>query len=193
MFKASALLLALAVSPLAAADYSIDPGHSDLTFSIGYWSVGNVKGGFNDLAGAFTLDEKDPSKDKVEAVIQTASIDTRNERRDKHLRSADFFDVEQFPTAIFKSTKVEAGKDKDSLLITGDLTLRGVTKPVVLNARKTGEALGAKEEKRVGFSATTTLNRKDFGIAWNKVKKTGEAMLGDAVELSFDIQGIEKK
>jgi polyisoprenoid-binding protein YceI len=182
-----ALGLLLATASLQAADtYSFggrNAAHSEISFKITHWMINKVSGSFTQFEGQIGYDEKKPENSKVEVSIDTASISTRNEMRDKHLRSADFFDVEKFPKATFKSSKVEKAADGKSLTVTGDLSLHGVTKAVVLNVVIPGTATDNMGNSILGFEATTTLHRKDFGIAWNKVNKTGTSMLGDDVEI----------
>jgi polyisoprenoid-binding protein YceI len=176
-------LAALATVPMMAAEtYTFDNAHSEVGFNVGYFAMLKVHGAFSKASGSIQYDAKDPAKDSVDMVIDTASIDTRNEMRDKHLRSEAFFDVEKIPTATFKSTKVEAGKD-GGLAITGDLSLHGVTKPVVLNAKILGTIEDTMGRQQLMFSASTTINRTDYGIAWNQTNKTGQLRISNDVEI----------
>lgn len=174
-----------------AAEYAIDPAHSSVGFKIRHL-VSQTKGQFADFAGTFSYDAKAPTKSSVDAVIQAKSINTQNEKRDEHLRGADFFEVAKYPTLTFKSTSakaVAAGK----LEISGTLTMHGVSKPVVLNVEG-GDVLKTPwGDTRTGFTASTTINRKDFGIVYNKALDTGGMMLGDDVKIEIEIEGIEKK
>ncbi len=174
-----------------AAEYSIDPTHSSIGFKIRHL-VSQTKGQFTDFAGTFQYDPKSPAKASVNAVIQAKSINTQNEKRDGHLRNADFFDVEKFPTLTFKSSSAKStGPGK--LEIAGTLTMHGVSNPVVLNVEG-GEVIKTSwGDTRTGFTATTTVNRKDFGIAYNTAMDTGGMMLGDDVKIEIEIEGIEKK
>ena len=164
-------------------------------FSIRHF-FSKVPGQFKDFSGTIVMDEKSPPASSVEVTIQAASISTDNERRDAHLRSPDFFDVDTFPTLTFKSTKVApAGKDK--VKIAGDLTMRGVTKTVVLDVEFLGMGQvgigGQSMGTKAGFDATTTVNRKDFGINWNKTLDQGGLMLGDDVAISLHVEANLKQ
>ena len=150
-----------------------------------------VRGRFTDFAGTIVGDPAKPEAATVEFTVKTASIDTAQENRDKHLRSADFFDAEKFPEITFKSTKIKtAGKDKYD--VTGNLTMHGVTKAVTLPVTYLG-SVGTGKDEKFGFEATTTLNRKDFGIVWNKALDTGGYMLGDEVTVTINIEAARKK
>jgi polyisoprenoid-binding protein YceI len=176
-------LASLAAVPLMAAEtYTFDTAHSEVGFNVGYWSLFKVHGAFSKASGTIQYDAKDLAKSSVDVVIDTASIDTRNEMRDKHLRSGDFFDVENIPTATFKSSKIEAGKD-GALSISGDLSLHGVTKPVVLSAKILGTVEDAMGHEQLAFSASTTINRTDYGIAWNQKNKTGQLRIANDVDI----------
>ena len=184
------LILTLAVL-VQAAEFSIDPAHSSVGFTVRH-IVSNVKGQFNEFSGNFTYDPKVPEKSSVEAVIQTKSINTNVDKRDGHLRSPDFFDVEKFPTMTFKSTSVKsAGSGK--LDITGTLTLHGVSKPVVLSVQGGDVAKDPWGGTRTGFSATTSVNRKDFGMTWNKTLDNGGLLVGDDVKIDIEAEGVQKK
>lgn len=168
------------------ATFNVDKGHSELTFRIRH-IMSRVSGTFTDWKGTVTGDPARWSGGSAEIVIQTTSIDTRLEKRDTHLRSADFFDAASFPQITFKSTTVVVtGND---VTLKGDLTIRGVTKPVTL----TGEYLGTSGEgakQRVGFHVTGKINRIDFGVAWNRNLETGGVLLGDDVELDISIEAV---
>jgi polyisoprenoid-binding protein YceI len=183
-----ALLLPVIVS---AATWTIDPDHSNVGFKVRHLMVSNVKGSFEKQTGTVDINDKDITKSKVEVTIDTNSINTNVQKRDEHLRSADFFDVAKFPTMTFVSKKVaKAGQDK--LKVTGDLTLHGVTKEVVLDV----EAI-SKESKdpwgnlRRGTTATTKINRKDFGLLWNKALETGGVAVGEEVFITLEIEMIK--
>jgi polyisoprenoid-binding protein YceI len=181
---------ALLAAPLvaSAAEFQIDPNHSAVGFKIRHL-VSRVPGQFHDFSGTVDFDEKHPEKSRVNAVIQAASIDTRVERRDKDLRSAHFFEVDKYPTLSFASTKVRQGKD-GHLTLEGKLTMHGVSKPVSLDVEKLGEQefMG---KKHVGFEAHGTLDRKDYGIVWNKALDSGGTLLGDEVQLELQIEAVE--
>jgi polyisoprenoid-binding protein YceI len=179
------LALSLGLAALAHAEtYELDQAHTEIGFKITHLVINKVHGTFDKFEGKVDYDEKNVEKSSVDVTIDAASIDTRNERRDKHLRSQDFFDADKNPQLTFRSKKVEKNKDAGGLLISGDLTMRGVTKPVVLETTITGkvEAMG---HTHIGFEAKTKVNRMDYGIAWNKEVKDGTMMLGDEVEIEI--------
>ncbi len=186
----SIITLALPALVLAAS-WNIDPDHSNIGFKVRHLMVSNVKGSFEKVSGAVDINDKDITKSKVEVTIDTASINTNVQKRDEHLRSADFLDVTKFPTMTFVSKKVaKAGKDK--LKVTGDLTLHGVTKEVILDVE--GPAKEIKDpwgNQRRGASATTKINRKDFGLVWNKALETGGVVVGDDVFITLEIEVIK--
>lgn len=192
--RSLAALLALAVTAaLAAASpttWKVDPAHTEVGFEVRHF-FSKVHGVFHDFSGTIAFDEADPSAIKVDASVNATSVDTGNEKRDADLRSADFFEVDKHPTFAFKSTKVlRAGKNK--FKITGDLTLHGVTKPVVFDAEFLGSSAisigGQSWGSRAGFSATTIINRKDFGINWNKTLDNGGVMVDDLVTIILNVE-----
>ena len=190
---ASALVAALALPSLAvASDWDIDPSHSQANFTVRHLMVSNVRGDFGKVTGTIKLDDKDVTRSSVDATIDVASISTRDSKRDEHLKSPDFFDVAKYPTITFKSKKVtKAGSGK--LKVTGDLTMHGVTKEVTLDVE--GPAKEAKDpwgNTRSGFAATTKLNRKDFGLGWNKVLETGGVAVGEEVTILLDLELTKK-
>ncbi|HET7710708.1 MAG TPA: YceI family protein, partial [Thermoanaerobaculia bacterium] len=168
-----------------------DAAHSEANFKVRHL-MSNVSGSFNDFAANLSIDQKNPAASSVEFTIQAASIDTDNENRDKHLRSSDWFEVEKYPTITFKSTKVEpAGKDKFN--VTGNLTMRGVTKAVTLPVTFLGYGKDPWGNDRAGFEAETTLDRKDYGLTWNKTLDTGGVLLGDEVKISLNLEFVKAK
>ena len=185
-----ALLLVAAVAFAAPVTYTIDKPHTEIGFDVRHF-FSKVHGRFNDFEGTIVFDEQDASKISVQATAVTASISTDNEKRDGHLKTADFFDAEKFPTLSFKSTKVTAN-GKNKYKVAGDLTLRGVTKPVVFDAEFLGAGAvgvgGQSWGNKAGFVATATINRKDFGINWNKQLDNGGLMLADEVTLTLNIE-----
>jgi len=189
-----ALLITLTLPAMAAAaTWTIDPEHSSVGFKIRHLMVSNVKGSFDKYVGTVDLDEKDITKSKVAVSIETASINTNIQKRDEHLRSADFFDVAKYPAMTFTSKKVvKAGEDK--LRLTGDLTLHGITREVVLNVQELSlESKDPWGNLRRGASATATINRKDFGLTWNKALETGGVVVGDEVTILIEIEMIKAK
>lgn len=177
-------------SPASATTYQIDKDHSAVTFKIRHL-FSKVQGSFDDFAGSFDHEPGQPDQWKAEAVIQAASINTRHEGRDKHLRSADFFDVEKYPTITFRSTKVTDAAETSAKLH-GMLTMHGVEKLVVLDLAIHGVGKDPWGNIRSGFTGTTTINRKEFGIVWNQALETGEVLLGDDVEITIEIEGLVK-
>jgi polyisoprenoid-binding protein YceI len=188
-----ASIVALSLPVVASAStWSIDPDHSNIGFKVRHLMVSNVKGNFDKHTGVLELNDKDITKSKVEVSIDTTSINTNVQKRDQHLRSADFFDVAKFPTMTFVSKKVaKAGKDK--LKVTGDLTLHGVTKEVVLAVEgPSKESRDPWGNVRKGATATTTINRKDFGLTWNKSLETGGVLVGDEITITLEIEMVKK-
>jgi polyisoprenoid-binding protein YceI len=188
-----AIAITLAAPILAHADnWQIDPMHTSVEFTVRHMMISNVKGSFEKTSGTITIDGNDPTTAKIDATIDASSLNTRVERRDADLKSPNFLDVQKYPTITFKSTKVEAagpGKWK----VTGDLTLHGVTKPVVLEVESSGTPIhDPMGNTRAGASATTKINRKDFGLTYNKALETGGVMVGDEVAISIDVEAIKK-
>ena len=179
--------VALAAGPLFAAPetYKIDPVHSTIGFKIRHL-VANVTGRFTDVSGLITVDPDHPEASSVEATIKVASIDTTSAMRDKHLKSPDFFDVDKFAEMTFKSKSVKQ-LDKETADVTGDLTIHGVTKEVVLNVKFLGKATGPAGSPQTGWEATTKINRTDFGLTWNKLIE-GTSMVGDDVGINLEIE-----
>jgi polyisoprenoid-binding protein YceI len=175
----------------AVSTWNIDPAHSVAEFKVKHMMISNVKGQFAKVSGALNLDESDITKSRVETTIDAASINTREEQRDAHLKSADFFHVEQHPTLSFKSTKITQTANGE-LAVAGDLTIRGVTRNVVFLVE--GPTAPAKDpwgNTRIGFSATTKINRKDFGLTWNAALETGGILVGEEVTITLDIQYVK--
>ena len=169
--------------------YTIDPTHSRIGFVARHAMVTKVRGSFNEFTGTGYLDAENPTASSVELTIQAASIDTRNADRDGHLRSNDFFDMENHPEIRFVSTAVEQ-VDAEHYRVTGDLTIKGVTKPVTIDLEYTGTAVDPFGNQRVGFEGTTTVNRKDWGISWNAALDTGGMLVSEKVVLEFDVSAI---
>jgi polyisoprenoid-binding protein YceI len=181
----------LATPQTAVSTWNIDPTHSVAEFKVKHMMISNVKGQFAKVSGVLNFDETDLAKSQVQAVIEAASINTRDEQRDTHLKSADFFHVEQHPTLSFKSTRITQKGDGE-LSVAGDLTIRGVTKPVVFTVE--GPTPPAKDpwgNTRIGLSAITKVNRKDFGLTWNAALETGGILVGDEVTITLDVQFVK--
>ncbi|WP_415063354.1 YceI family protein [Bdellovibrio sp.] len=171
--------------------WQIDPAHSSANFSVKHMMIAKVHGGFEKVSGTLQYDPSDITKASIEASIDATSINTREAQRDGHLKSADFFDVEKYPTLNFKSKKVE--KDGEDLKVTGDLTIHGVTKEVVLAVEgPTAEMKDPYGNIKIGISATTKIKRKDFGLTWNAALEAGGVLVGDDVAISLDIQFAKK-
>ncbi len=171
--------------------WNIDPVHSVAEFKVKHMMISNVKGQFPKVVGQLTLDESDLAKSHVEASIEVASIETRDPQRDAHLKSADFLDVEKFPTLSFKSTGIKLVRDGE-LSVEGNLTIHGVTRKEVFSVE--GPTPPAKDpwgNTRVGVSATTKISRKDFGLTWNAALETGGILVGDEVTITLDVQFIK--
>jgi len=185
------LLAALAAPAFAQSTWEIDPAHSNVQFGVRHLMISTVHGKFTTFTATATGDENDPAHAGVQASIDVASIDTGDAKRDAHLKSPDFFDAEKYPTITFKSTKVEAAGDH-RFKVHGDLTMHGVTKPVVLDVEATPEVKGMRGETRAGARATTKVNRKDFGISWSKSMDGGGVVVGDDVEVTIDVEAVKK-
>jgi polyisoprenoid-binding protein YceI len=189
------LLLTLATFPLLAQNvpapevWTIDPVHSGVNFTIRHF-VSNVPGQFREFDGRITIDRANPERSTVEFTIQAASINTGSEDRDKHLRSEDFFDVAEYPTISFKSTSITP-KGKANFDVTGDLTMRGVTRRITIPVTYLGSMKGPRGEKS-GFELNMVLNRKDYGIVWNRVLDSGGSVLGDEVKVSINLEADRK-
>ncbi|HET7754101.1 MAG TPA: YceI family protein [Anaeromyxobacteraceae bacterium] len=194
MRKMIALAIA-ALAPVAAfaqvSEWKIDPNHSHASFSIRHLGISNVRGEFQKLSGTVKLDEKDVAKSSVEATIDATSIDTRQPQRDADLRSANFFDVEKYPTITFKSTKVEKTGD-GKLAVTGDLTMHGTTKPVVLQVEGPTAAIkDAQGNARRGISATTKINRREFGLNFSAMVEAGP-VVGDEAQIELAAELVKE-
>jgi polyisoprenoid-binding protein YceI len=182
---------AVATPPTATTTWNIDPAHSAVEFKVKHMMISNVKGQFAKVTGVLTLDESDLTNSRVEAVIEAASIETRDAQRDAHLKSADFFHVEKFPTLSFKSTGISLVRDGE-LAVQGDLSIRGVTRNVRFSVE--GPTPPTKDpwgNTRVAISATTKINRKDFGLTWNAALETGGILVGDEVTITLDVEFVK--
>ena len=173
-----------------AASYKIDPDHSSITFKVKHLSISAVTGKFSKFSGTFNFDEKKPSHSKVEVTIMPESVDTGVPGRDDHLRSAAFFEVETYKTAVFKSTKVSDLSNGD-FTIEGVLDLHGVKKPVVLKAHYDGSVADNQGNMHAAFSAETEINRQDYGIDFNETLDKGGLLAANEVKLFFEIEGVQ--
>jgi len=174
---------------MAAQTWQIDNAHSDITFTVRHMVITKVRGRFLKWDGMLTLDEQDLSKSRIEVAIDAASISTNDEKRDAHLRSADFLDAEKFPKLTFKSTKVEAGKG-DKLFVTGNLTISDVTKAVTLEVEKLGKAKDPWGNNKIAFNGKVAIQREEFGARWNQALETGGVLVGKQVEIDLELQAV---
>ncbi|MEJ2720205.1 MAG: YceI family protein [bacterium] len=174
---------------MAADTYTIDRTHSSVLFVVKHMVISKVKGEFNEFSGTIKHDEGDIANSSVDVTIKTASVDTKNERRDGHLKSADFFDVEQHPEITFKSKKIE--KTDAGLVAVGDLTMRGVTKEVRVPYEITGTITDPRGNRRMGISAKLTLNRQDYGVSWNQTLDAGGLVVSDDVGIEIELEAIK--
>jgi polyisoprenoid-binding protein YceI len=198
-FSNLAVAVAVAVGGLAAAGgaraatWELDAAHTTVGFAVDHMMVTKQKGAFDAFTGTIELDENDVTKSKVAVEIDVKSVNTKNKKRDDHLRSPEFFDAEKFPKMTFTSTKVDKAKEGGGLLVTGDLTIRGVKKPVTLNVAPISPAYkdpwGGVHR---GTSATTTINRKDFGLVWNQKLEKGGLLVGEEVTIELQIELLPK-
>jgi polyisoprenoid-binding protein YceI len=179
----------VAYAPIPAGEYKIDPAHSTIGFAVRHYEINWVDGRFKEFEGAIRYDDKDVTKSSVEFNAKVESIDTGVAARDKHLRTADFFEVEKYPTLTFKSTRVER-KGKDGYVLHGDLTLKGVTKPVQLPFRLTGAVKDPRGNTRFGVEAQTKLNRRDFGINFGGPLTGGGLQIGDEVTINLHLEAL---
>lgn len=175
---------------MALTTWNIDTSHSSIAFIARHMVITKVRGGFSKFSGKVVFDEADPSKSTAEVTIDATSIDTKEEKRDGHLKSPDFLDVEKFPTITFKSTGVT--KEGSRLLVKGDLTIHGVTKSVTLEAEKEGQGKDPWGGERIAFTARTSILREDFGLTWNAVLETGGVLVSNKIEIELDVQAIKQ-
>jgi len=188
------LILAALILPslVRAATWDLDPAHSSVQFSVRHLMVSTVRGAFGKVAGTVAVDEQDLTHSKIQATIDAASIDTRIEKRDAHLKSPDFLDVAKYPTITFVSKKIERVAP-DHFKVTGDLTLHGVTREATLDVEgPTPEMKDPWGKTRAGAQATTTINRKDFGLTWNQALEAGGVAVGDEVKITIDVEATKQ-
>jgi polyisoprenoid-binding protein YceI len=177
--------------PASTITWKIDPAHSHAEFKVKHMMISNVKGSFKGLTGTLIEDTADPTRSQVEATIEIGTISTGDAQRDAHLKSPDFFHHEQHPVMTFKSIKIEKKGDEE-YVVTGDLTLHGVSKPVTFTVE--GPSAPGKDpwgNTRIGLSATTKINRKDFGLTWNAALESGGILVGEDVQIVLDVQFIQ--
>ena len=179
-----------AITPQSLTTWGIDPVHSAVEFSVRHLMISTVKGRFAEVSGTVRTDDAEPARGEVDITIGAASIDTRQPQRDAHLRSADFFDVENFPTLTFKSRRIEPGGDGFTLV--GDLTIRGVSREVTLDVTSEGRGKDTSGGERAGFSATTRIKRSEFGLKWNQLLESGGVAVSDEVKIAIDVQLVKQ-
>ena len=188
-----ALLLALGVAPstvsAAPTQWAADPNHSSATFTIVHLAISKVTGVIPIKSATIVTGQKPDEPTSVEATLDPAAIDTRDQKRDDDLRSADFFEVAKYPAMTFKSTSIAPGTGGNFTMV-GNLTMHGVTKPVTLNAHYNGSTTGARNEQRVSYSATGTIDRRDFGINWGQTTPGGSLIAGNSVALDIEIEAV---
>lgn len=170
--------------------YMLDPSHTRIGFAARHAMVTTVRGSFNEFEGSGYLDAESPANSRLAVTIKAASIDTRNPDRDAHLRSNDFFAMDEYPEITYVSTSVEQ-VDDERYRVTGDLTVRGVTKPVTVDFEFSGAAVDPFGNQRIGFEGTATINRKDFGVSWNAPLEAGGVLVSNKVVLEFDVSAIK--
>jgi polyisoprenoid-binding protein YceI len=178
------------VTTPARATWALDPAHSHVEFSVRHLMIATVKGRFSDVKGTVVTEEGDPSRTEIDVTIAAASVDTRIQQRDDHLRSADFFDVEKFPTLSFRSRRVAVAGE--GLQVTGDLTIRGITREVLLDVTSNGRQADPWGGLREGFEATARIKRSDFGLTWNQALETGGVVVGDEVKIAIDVELVRQ-
>jgi polyisoprenoid-binding protein YceI len=176
---------------MSQVTYQIDPTHSGAHFSVRHMMISNVRGEFTKVSGKILWDSENPANSSIEAIIDAGSINTRDPQRDGHLKSPDFLDVEKYPEIKFQGTQVQA--TEGGLEVTGDLTLHGATRSVVLEVEgPTHETKDPWGNVRIGASATTKIDRRDFGLTWNSALETGGVLVGDQVKISIELEGVRQ-
>ncbi len=176
---------------MSTAKWAVDPSHSSVSFTARHMIVAKVRGTFTRWSASVALDEEDLTRSKIEATIETASIDTREPKRDEHLRSADFLDVEKFPEMVYRSKKIEK-LSSESYRVLGDLTIRGVMREIPLEVEYGGRMKDPWGNERAVFTGTTTIERKDFGLTWNVALETGGVLVGDKVGIEIEVEAIKQ-
>ena len=171
--------------------WNIDASHTHASFTVRHMMITNVRGEFRNITGTVEFDEKNPTRSSVDVKIDASTVNTRDEKRDGHLKSPDFFDVEKYPYIAFKSKRAETIDDNSGRLI-GDLTLHGVTREVALEVEYAGQAKSPWGTTSAGFSARTKVNRKDFGLNWNVALETGGVLVGDVVSVEIEVEIVKQ-
>jgi len=177
--------------PDLSGDWDLDPAHTRIGFSAKHAMVATVRGAFNDLTGTLHVDFDDPDKSYAEISLKVASIDSRNAQRDEHLRSADFFDAEKFPEITFRSNRIEEVAE-NALVVSGDLTIRDITKPITIPIEFTGVQTDAFGELRAGFEGTRRIDRREYGLEWNMALDQGGWLVSEKITLEFELSAIKR-
>ena len=175
---------------MTKTNWTLDPIHSEVGFSVKHMMISKVKGGFDKLDATIIADPSDLTTAEIEFTIDVASIDTRNEDRDNHLRSADFFDVEKYPTLTFKATNIEK-TDDDEYAVTGDVVLHGVTRQETFDITFEGQGKDPWGAEKAGFSGKTKIKRSDYNLTWNAALETGGVLVGDQITITLEIQAVK--
>ena len=176
----------------AAAEYEIDASHSQVLFKVKHLGISTVTGRFRDFSGTISYDPQNAAAARARAVIKTASIDTDNDRRDNHLRSADFFEAEKYPEITFTAGRLREARG-DAFKLDGTLTMRGVTRPIVLDVEKVGPVKGPDGRDRMAFNATTTLDRTQYGLTWSRMTEAGGLVVGNDVQVVLELETVRKQ
>jgi polyisoprenoid-binding protein YceI len=171
--------------------WTLDASHSNIEFAVRHLMISTVRGRFAKLAGSVELDERNPANSRVEVTIDAASIDTREDQRDTHLRSADFFEVEKFPALTFKATGI-TGNIRDTFRLSGNLTIKGITRPITLEVTSEGHGNDPWGNARAGYSARAKLKRSDFGLTWNQLIEAGGVAVGDEISIGIDVELVRQ-
>ncbi len=177
--------------PDLSGDWDFDPAHTRIGFSAKHAMVATVRGAFNEVTGRLHVDFDDTTKSTAEVVLKVASVDTRSTQRDEHLRSADFFNAEQWPEIVFRSTRIEE-VGENALVISGDLTIRDITKPITIPIEFTGVQTDAVGELRAGFQGTRRIDRREYGLEWNMPLDSGGFLVSEKITLEFEISAIQR-
>src|SRR6478752_1938274 len=170
-------------------EWKLDPTHTHVEFSAKHLMISTVKGRITDVSGSIFIDERTPTNSSVDVTLNAATIDTRTDQRDQHLRSGDFLDVEKYPQILFKSTRIEG--DRNEFKLTGDLTIRDVTREVTLDVQFEGQTKDPWGGERVGFSANGKIDRRDFGLTWNMLLEGGGLTVGNDIKISIEVEAVK--
>ena len=182
-----------ATTPVGTSGWEIDPAHSHVEFAVKHLMIATVKGRFTDVRGTVSMEDSAPATATVDVTIGVASIDTREEKRDEHLRSADFFDATRFPVITFRSRRIQGDSLEGDFRLAGDLTIHGVTRDVVLDVTGAGRVRDMEGNERAGFNARTTIDRTGFGLGWNQALEAGGVLVGTDVRIAVEVELVRKR